>query len=289
MKKRLLLALTLCLAATGCNNIQEPVNEVPIAAESPSPTASASPSPPPLPVTLEGPVNNIETRDLTASGASVSLDMQMLDFSFTPTFVKVAPGANVRLALKNGGTLADHTFTIDALAVDRQLAPGASDEIVIQLPQTGAFRFYCRFHAERGMQGAFFFNPGDSVSAEAMTPVPTGSASGRSSSTGARRTSTRSSNRTSTPGTSNGETQNEPGDLVIPDLQIGDMVPGGSIGGDPTTSRATNNSARSAPANEKSQTGPSTSQGSPARSGSDGAPSEPGAPGAPGSKGTKGT
>lgn len=289
MKKRLLLALTLCLGAAGCNNIQEPVNEVPIAAEAPSPTASASPSPPPLPVTLEGAVNNTETRDLTASGASVSLDMQMLDFSFTPTFVKVAPGANVKLALKNAGSLADHTFTIDALAVDSQLAPGASEEVVIQLPQTGAFRFYCRFHAERGMQGAFFFNPGDPVSAEAMTPVPTGSSSGGSSSTGARRTSTRSSNRTASSGTSSSETQNEPGDLVIPDLQIGDMVPGGSIGGDPTAPRTTQNSPRSSAATRPPQTGPSTSQGSPARSGSDGAPSEPGEPGVPGSKGTEGT
>jgi plastocyanin len=287
VKRRLVLAITLCLAAAGCNNIQEPVNEVPVAAESPTPTASPSPTPPPLPVALEGPVNNTETRDLTASGASVSLDMQMLDFSFTPTFVKVAPGANVKLALKNGGTLADHTFTIDSLAVDRQLKPGATDEVVIQLPQSGAFRFYCRFHAERGMQGAFFFNPGDSISAVAMTPVPTGSSAG-SSSTGSRRTSTRSSSRTSTSGSNTSGTQNEPGDLVIPDLEIGDMVPGGSIGGNPTP-RSTQNAPRSSAATRPPQTGPSTTQGAPAKSGSDGAPSAPGAPGAEGSKGTQGS
>ena len=27
----------------------------------------------------------------------------------------------------------------------------------------GAVRFYCRFHANMGMQGAFFFNEGDTV------------------------------------------------------------------------------------------------------------------------------
>jgi len=124
MKRRLVLALTLCIATAGCARAAGPVNEGPIVAATPAPAASASPTTAPLPVALEGQVNNTETRDLTALGASVALEVQMLDFSFTPSFIKVAPGANVKMTLKNGGSLADHTFTIDSLAVDRQLKPG---------------------------------------------------------------------------------------------------------------------------------------------------------------------
>lgn len=287
MKRRLVLALTLCIATAGCARAAGPVNEGPIVAATPAPAASASPTAAPLPVALEGQVNNTETRDLTALGASVALEVQMLDFSFTPSFIKVAPGANVKMTLKNGGTLADHTFTIDSLAVDRQLKPGATDEVVVQLPQSGAFRFYCRFHAERGMQGAFFFNAGDSVSAVTMTPAPSGASSGTTSSA-ARRT-TRSVGRTSTATSASGTSQGDPDDLVIPDLEIGDMVPGGSIGGNQTP-RTTQNAARSSGATQAPQT--NAVQGTPAKSGTDGAPSAPGAPGAagvPGSEGTEGT
>lgn len=283
MKSRLVLALVLCISMAGCARTAGPVQEGPIAAATPSPTVAASPTPPPLPVALEGQVNNTETRDLTASGASVALEVQMLDFSFTPTFIKVAPGANVKLTLKNGGTLADHTFTIDSLAVDRQIKPGATDEVVIQLPQSGAFRFYCRFHAERGMQGAFFFNPGDSVSAVTMTPAASGSATGTTSAT-ARRT-TRSAGRTSTSTSASGTSQGDPDDLVIPDLEIGDVVPGGSIGGNqtPLTTQTTTKSTKPTQPTQK----PAVS-GQPASDGAPGEDSEPGAPGAQGSKGTVG-
>ena len=285
MKSRLVLALVLCISMAGCARAAGPVQEGPIVAATPSPTVTASPAPPPLPVALEGQVNNTGTRDLTASGASVALEVQMLDFSFTPTFIKVAPGANVKLSLKNGGTLADHTFTIDSLAVDRQIKPGATDEVVIQLPQSGAFRFYCRFHAERGMQGAFFFNAGDSVSAVTMTPAPSGASSGGTTSATARRT-TRTAGRTST--SASGTSQGDPDDLVIPDLEIGDMVPGGSIGGNQTP-RTTQTTATSSKAIPPVQTKPSVSTGQPASQGAPGEDSEPGAPGAQGSKGSPGS
>ncbi|HEX2054747.1 MAG TPA: cupredoxin domain-containing protein [Actinomycetota bacterium] len=191
----------------------------------PSPTESASPSPPANPVQLEGPVNNKEVRDLTGSGASVTLEMQLTDFAFVPTFVKVAPGANVRLTVSNGAPLADHTFTMDAFAIHRQLKPQETADLVIQLPQTGAFRFYCKLHADKGMQGAFYFNDGDQISAASMTPVPTGGTSTARS----RSSTTRRSTGSAASGTS--RTGRSDDDLEIPDLDINEPDADGEIEG----------------------------------------------------------
>jgi plastocyanin len=35
----------------------------------------------------------------------------------------------------------------------------------VTLPESGTVVFYCRFHRDRGMQGAFYFNEGDTVAA----------------------------------------------------------------------------------------------------------------------------
>jgi plastocyanin len=55
--------------------------------------------------------------------------------------------------LTNAGD-ATHTFTIDELDVDEELAPGATAEVQADLPSDGGqLRFYCRFHAAQGMEG----------------------------------------------------------------------------------------------------------------------------------------
>ncbi len=130
-----------------------------------------------MPVTLEGPVNNKGVTDLTGMGAAATMEFTMADFAFDPTFVKVVPGATLKLTLRNPGGLADHTFTLDALGVHRQLKPGENAELVVQLPTSGAFRFYCRLHVDKGMQGAFFFTEGDPISTVSIPPATTSSAS----------------------------------------------------------------------------------------------------------------
>lgn len=163
------------VSTAGCtrNAGQVAGEEVPF--PSPSPTASPAPSPTvqPMPVALEGPVNNVGISDLTGMGNAVTAEFTMADFAFNPTFVKTTPGANLSLTLKNPGGLADHTFTIDSLGVHRQLKPGEEAEMVIQLPVSGAFRFYCKFHAGRGMQGAFYSAEGDPVSTVSISPADT--------------------------------------------------------------------------------------------------------------------
>ncbi|HVL52569.1 MAG TPA: cupredoxin domain-containing protein [Actinomycetota bacterium] len=215
MRRQLVLGLVLCIAAAGCtrNAGQVAQSPAPVQISSPVPTVDESPSPPPPPIELEGTVNHLATVDLTGSGAAVELDMALTDFAFNPTFVKVAPGANVRLALKNAGELADHTFTVDSLGVDRQLKPGEEAEVVVQLPAEGAFRFYCRLHVDRGMQGAIFFNEGDPVSTATVAPPP----SGRSSAARTSTTRRSSGSATNTPARSSSEVSE---DLHVPDVVI---------------------------------------------------------------------
>ncbi len=114
------------------------------------------------PVQLEGDVQNHGTKEV-ADGAT--LEMEQDDFYFGPTFVKTTAGATITVKLNNEGDVA-HTFTIDALDIDVEVAAGDSDEVEVTLPDTGATAFYCRFHKDsNGMQGAFFFNEGDAVNA----------------------------------------------------------------------------------------------------------------------------
>jgi plastocyanin len=109
------------------------------------------------PVSLEGTVNNKGTEEV---GDEVSLELD--DYYFEPTFLKASPGATIHLELENEGD-DTHTFTIDSLGIDQEVAPGDSATVDVTLPQEGAVRFYCRFHTNMGMQGAFFFNEGDAV------------------------------------------------------------------------------------------------------------------------------
>jgi plastocyanin len=120
-------------------------------------------------VSLPGTVNKGETGDATSGSLNVELD----DYYFGPAYIKATPGETVKLHLENEGKAA-HTFTSDALGVDKQLAPGEDADITVTMPASGATQFHCRFHASMGMQGAFFFSAGDAVGGGAA-PAPTSS------------------------------------------------------------------------------------------------------------------
>lgn len=123
-----------------------------------STTASGSSSA--APVVLPGTVNQPRIGDATGGSLVLELD----DYYFGPSFIKAGPGSTVKLTLKNEGTN-PHTFTSTALGVDQVLQPGASAEVTVTLPPSGASEFHCTFHRSQGMQGAFFSKPGDTVNA----------------------------------------------------------------------------------------------------------------------------
>lgn len=237
MTRRFVVALAVLIAASGCarNGGQVASDDI-VAEPAPSPTAEPSPTPPAQPVELQGPVNNIATQDLTGMGSAAEVEIEMADFSFNPTFVKLAPAANVKISLKNVGSLADHTFTIDSMGVDRQLEPAEEVEVVIQVPVSGVVPFYCRLHLDKGMQGAFFFNEGDpaAITPASSTASPTQTSGSGTTSTAARRSggagSSNTTGSTAAPQPGPSGESDATGSFFIPDVVIDEPV-GGSIGG----------------------------------------------------------
>jgi plastocyanin len=108
---------------------------------------------------LPGQTNDKGTKSPTGDEIEVELD----DFYFSPTFIQGTPGQSLKLHLKNEGKN-PHTFTSSALNVNQTLQPDQNMDVQVTLPQAGASEFHCSFHQGQGMQGAFFFKSGDTVS-----------------------------------------------------------------------------------------------------------------------------
>jgi plastocyanin len=114
------------------------------------------------PVTMIGPVNIHGSKDLGGT-SSADLEIEAYDFYYEPTFVKAAPGTQVKVTVKNSGKVT-HTFTSVVLGIDEQLAPGQEKTLTITLPKDRqAVEYHCRFHGASGMQGAFYAKEGASV------------------------------------------------------------------------------------------------------------------------------
>jgi plastocyanin len=128
-------------------------------------SGSSSSSPP---VRLSGQVNDKGNKDLAGK---TTAELEIDNFYFEPTYMKAAPGTTVQLELSNVSKTTTHTFTIDALKIDEELPPGAKHTIAVTVPATGALRWYCKFHAGQGMQGAVYTKAGDAVT---DTPPTTG-------------------------------------------------------------------------------------------------------------------
>ena len=111
------------------------------------------------PVELQGTVND---EGGIGEVSNSEIEMELDDFYFGPTFAQTEGGNPVTVSLFNEGET-QHTFTIDSLDVDEVLQPDATVEVEVTLPESGAVRYYCRFHADQGMQGAFYANAGDTV------------------------------------------------------------------------------------------------------------------------------
>jgi hypothetical protein len=83
-----------------------------------APAESEAPSGSGAPVSLPGQVNDEGTAD-----AGDEVEMELDDYYFGPTFLRSTPGATVHLELENEGH-DTHTFTIDALGIDEEVAAG---------------------------------------------------------------------------------------------------------------------------------------------------------------------
>jgi plastocyanin len=126
-------------------------------------------------VKLSGTTTSKGTKDLTGSEITLEQD----DYYFNPTFIKGGtPGATITVHLKNEGKNS-HNFSIASQGIDKTVEAGATADVQITLPQSGATAFFCKFHQQsNGMQGAFFFKDGDTVAGAGAAPTTTSSAGG---------------------------------------------------------------------------------------------------------------
>ncbi|HYZ91217.1 MAG TPA: cupredoxin domain-containing protein [Actinomycetota bacterium] len=122
---------------------------VPACAQNESPTLEGSPPPE---ETSSAAVNDHGTKTFTEQEFEAELELD--NFYFEPTFIKSPGDAKATLELHNEGSV-PHTFTVDALNIDEELEPDATKTITVEIGTETRYEFYCRFHRDQGMSGAF--------------------------------------------------------------------------------------------------------------------------------------
>ena len=146
----------LVLAACGDDNGEDDVTRIPVegapvyptpgtdAAEATPETPVGSPSPDAATATPDG-----EETPPPPEGVTVT----SVDINFDPKEFSIPADAEVRVSLPNEGVL-PHNFSIDALGVDVDIAPGATEETTITAP-AGQYEYYCNVtgHKAAGMVG----------------------------------------------------------------------------------------------------------------------------------------
>jgi uncharacterized cupredoxin-like copper-binding protein len=103
---------------------------------------------------------------------AISAEVVSHDIFFEPTELTIPANTDVTFVLPNEG-VTSHNFSIDALGVDVDQAPGATEEVVINA-QAGEYEFYCNVpgHREAGMVGTLIVSEEAAAApAEAATPA----------------------------------------------------------------------------------------------------------------------
>jgi plastocyanin len=75
------------------------------------------------------------------------------NFSFSPTFLRGAPGQTLQLVVENTTTDTLHNVTATALNVNQDIPPNQAVEIDLTFPDAGALLILCKFHTSQGMNG----------------------------------------------------------------------------------------------------------------------------------------
>jgi plastocyanin len=120
------------------------------------------------PVTLDQKVNFEGTKDVSKKSRA-TVDEELDDKYFAPTFVKAKAGQKITFKLTNEGKL-PHTFTSDEFGVDKELQPGQSAKVTLTVPSSGAvFTVYCSLHEADGMVGAIYTRANARATSSAIT------------------------------------------------------------------------------------------------------------------------
>ena len=111
---------TLSLLAAACEGSEEPGPEGGVGTETPTETETESPT-----------------------GGDGGADLTIVDFSFSPSNLRVSEGDTITVA--NIGE-SSHTFTTDDGAIDETVGPGEEIEVPIEGVSTQGF--HCEFHSQ---------------------------------------------------------------------------------------------------------------------------------------------
>ena len=103
--------------------------------------------------------------------AATTVDVVSYDIYFEPNEVTIPANTDVTVNLPNEGAT-PHNFSIDALGIDVDIAPGATEQVVINAP-AGEYEYYCNVpgHKEAGMVGTLIVSE-DAAAAPAGAATP---------------------------------------------------------------------------------------------------------------------
>ena len=97
------------------------------------------------------------------AAASDRFTVESVDIGFVPTEITVPSDREVTILLPNTGA-SPHNFSIDALDISVDIAPGETKEITFTAPE-GEYEYYCNVpgHKEAGMVGTLIARPMEAV------------------------------------------------------------------------------------------------------------------------------
>jgi uncharacterized cupredoxin-like copper-binding protein len=225
-----LVALTAC-GGTG-EEAHEDVTRVPIASDAAAQaTRDAASAPPATPGAEDGTLAAEATPAATgdeAAAAAMTVDVVSFDIYFEPSEVTIPANTDVTVNLPNEG-VTPHNFSIDELGIDVDIAPGATEQVVINAP-AGEYEYYCNVpgHKQAGMVGTLIVSEDAAAAPAGATPVPAAAeqdaAAGDATPTGATTQATPATGEEQAAGAGAGETVTvesndiyfEPAELTIP-------------------------------------------------------------------------
>ncbi len=82
-----------------------------------------------------------------------SQDVDVGDYYFKGTFLRGNPGQKLTLAIRNVAR-GPHNFSLPSQQLDQDIPTGGERvSIEVAFPESGALRFFCKLHPDRGMNG----------------------------------------------------------------------------------------------------------------------------------------
>ena len=168
-----LVVLAACGESESLDAELEDVTRVPTMSDAAAQATREAPPPGATPEEGEGTTTAGEATPVDGgeTAAAITVEVVSHDIFFEPAEVTIPANADVTFELPNEGVTA-HNFSIDALGISVDLAPGATEEIVVNAP-AGEYEFYCNVpgHKQAGMVGTL------TVSEEAAAPAGAAAAS----------------------------------------------------------------------------------------------------------------